>query len=95
MPNMRKSQWSNIRKRLLLLSNKELIAQIKDLYVISDENRRFLEARFAQGGDQVQSAMADYKQEIIYCFFGELLADRYCIESVECACNRLLVRQEF
>jgi hypothetical protein len=46
-------------------------------------------------GDQAQAAMADYKQEIIYCFFGELLADRYCIESVECACNRLLVRQEF
>jgi hypothetical protein len=71
MPNMRKSQWSNIRKRLLLLSNKELIAQIKDLYGISDENRRFLEARFAQGGDQAQAALADYKQEIIYCFFGE------------------------
>jgi hypothetical protein len=71
MPNMRKSQWSNIRKRLLLLGNKELIAQIKDLYVISDENRRFLEARFAQGGDQNQAALADYKQEIIYCFFGE------------------------
>ena len=44
---------------------------MKDLYVISDENRRFLEARFAQGGDQAQAALADYKQEIIYCFFGE------------------------
>jgi hypothetical protein len=71
MPNMRKSQWSNIHKRLLLLGDKELIAQIKDLYAISDENRRFLEARFAQGQDQVQAVLADYKQEIIYCFFGE------------------------
>jgi hypothetical protein len=67
---MRKSQWSNIRKRLLLLGNKELISLIKDLYAISDENRRFLEARFAQGGHQAQAALADYKQEIIHCFFG-------------------------
>src|SRR5512147_375445 len=71
MPNIRKSQWSNIRKRLLLLDHPELIAQIKDLYAISDENRRFLEARFAQAGDQAQVVLADYKQEIIYCFFGE------------------------
>ena len=54
MPNIKKSQWSDIRKRLLLLGNKELIAQIKDLYAISDENRRFLEARFAQGQEQVR-----------------------------------------
>ena len=71
MPNMRKSQWSNIRKRLLLLDQSELIAEIKDLYVISDENRRFLEARFLQVQDQVEAVLADYKQEIIYCFFGE------------------------
>ena len=66
-----KPQWSDIRRRLLLLGNKELIAQIKDLYTISDENRRFLESRFAQGQDQGQAVLTDYKQEIIYCFFGE------------------------
>jgi hypothetical protein len=71
MPNIRKSQWSDIHRRLLLLGNKELIAQIKDLYTISDQNRRFLESRFAQGQEQVQTVLADYKQEIIYCFFGE------------------------
>ena len=71
MPNTQKPQWSDIRRRLLLLGNKELIAQIKDLYAISDENRRFLESRFAQGQDQIQAVLADYKQEIIYCFFGE------------------------
>lgn len=47
------------------------MAQIKDLYAISDENRRFLESRFAQGQDQIQAVLADYNQEIIYCFFGE------------------------
>jgi hypothetical protein len=71
MPNTQKPQWSDIRRRLLLLGNKELIAQIKDLYAISDENSRFLESRFAQGQDQVQAVLADYKQEILYCFFGE------------------------
>ena len=71
MSTKRKSQWLNIRKRLLLLDHSELIAQIKDLYAISDENRRFLESRFAQGEDQVEAVLADYKQEIIYCFFGE------------------------
>jgi hypothetical protein len=71
MPNIRKSRWSNIRKRLLILGRNELLAQIKDLYAISDDNRRFLESRFAQGQDQVQAVLADFKQEIFYCFFGE------------------------
>jgi hypothetical protein len=71
MPNMRKSRWSNIRNRLLLLGNIELISLMKDLYALSDENRRFLEARFAQGQDLIQAVLADYKQEIIHCFFGE------------------------
>jgi hypothetical protein len=71
MPNERKPQWSNIRKRLLLLGQNELVVQINDLYRLSGENRRFLEARFAQGQDQVQAVLTDYKQEIIYCFFGE------------------------
>jgi len=71
MSNERKPQWSNIRKRLLLLVHSELIAQIKDLYALSDENRRFLESRFAQEQDQVEAVLADYKQEIIYCFFGK------------------------
>jgi len=71
MSNKRKSQWLNIRKRLLLLDQNELIAEIKDLYVISDENRRFLEARFLQVQDQAEAVLADYKQEITYCFFGE------------------------
>ena len=71
MPNERKPQWSNIRKRLLLLSQNELVVQINDLYRLSGENRRFLEARFTQGQDQVQAVLTDYKQEIIYCFFGE------------------------
>jgi hypothetical protein len=48
-----------------------MIAQIKDLYAISAENRRFLESPLTQGQDQVQVALADYKHEIIYCFFGE------------------------
>jgi len=30
-----------------------------------------LGSRFAQGQDQVEAVLADYKQEIIYCFFGE------------------------
>lgn len=71
MSNKRKPQWSEIRKRLLLLDHSELIAQIKDLYAISDENRRFLESRFSQGQDRVEAVLADYKQEIIYFFFGE------------------------
>jgi hypothetical protein len=71
MSNKRNPQWSNIRKRLLLLDHRELIAQMKDLYTLSDENRRFLESRFAQGQDQVQAVLADYKLEIFDCFFGE------------------------
>jgi hypothetical protein len=71
MPDMHKSQWSNIRERLLLLGNKELIAQIKDLYAISDENRQFLDARFAQGEAQDQAVLEGFKQKITDCFFGE------------------------
>jgi hypothetical protein len=71
MSNKRKFQWSNICKRLLLLDQSELIAQIKDLHAISDENRRFLEARFAQEQNHDEAALAMYKQEIIDCFFEE------------------------
>jgi len=71
MPDERKPQWSNIRKRLLLLGQSELVVQINDLYRLSGENRRFLEARFAQGQDQVQAGLAAYRQEILSCFFGK------------------------
>ena len=71
MSNKRKPQWSNIRKRLLLMDKSELVAQIKDLYALSDANRRFLESRFAQDRDQVDAILTDYKQEIEYCFFGK------------------------
>jgi hypothetical protein len=53
-------QWSNIRRRLLLL-DKKLISLMKDLYGISDENRCFLEARFAQVQDLTQAVLEDYK----------------------------------
>ena len=71
MAQKRKPEWSDIRKRLLLLDRSELLAQIKDLWTISDENRRFLESRFAQGQEQAEAVLADYKQEITDCFFGE------------------------
>ncbi len=71
MSNKRKPSWSNIRKRLLLLDQHELIAQIKDLYGLSVENRRFLESRFAQEPEHTEAVLADYKQEITYCFFGK------------------------
>ena len=69
--NKPKPQWSNIRKQLLLLDLNELIAQIKDLYSLSVENRRFLESRFAVEKEQVEAILAEYKQEIEYCFFGK------------------------
>jgi hypothetical protein len=34
---------------------------MKDLYEISDENRCFLEARFAQVQDLTQAVLEDYK----------------------------------
>ena len=71
MAHNRKPEWSDIRKRLLLLDQSELIAQIKDLYTTSEENRRFLESRFAQGQDQFEAVLANYKLEITHCFFGE------------------------
>jgi hypothetical protein len=71
MANTRKSQWLNIRKRLLLLDHSELMDEVKDLYNLSGENRRFLEARFLQVQDQVEAVLANYKQEITYCFFGK------------------------
>ncbi len=71
MPNERKPQWSSIRKHLLLLGKSELISQIKDLFALSDDNRRFLESRFADGQDQVSITLSKYKQEIRICFFGE------------------------
>jgi hypothetical protein len=53
------------------LDKSELIALVKDLYAISKDNSRFLEARFSRGQNQVEAFLADYKQEIINCFFGE------------------------
>ena len=69
--NKPKPQWSNIRKQLLLLDHHELITQIKDLYDLAGENRRFLESRFAIEPKQAEAILADYKQEIVYCFFGK------------------------
>jgi hypothetical protein len=71
MSDKPKPQWSRIRKQLLLLDHNELIAQIKDLFTLSGENRRFLESRFALKSEQVEAILADYKQEIEYCFFGK------------------------
>lgn len=71
MMNKRKPQWSDIRKSLLLLNQNELVAQIKDLYTMSDDNRRFLESRFAQDRDQGEAVLTDIKQEITDCFFGK------------------------
>jgi hypothetical protein len=66
-----KPKWSTIRKQLFLLSRDELITQIKDLYELTGENRRFLESRFAIEPEQAEAILAKYKQEIEYCFFGK------------------------
>jgi hypothetical protein len=71
MSDKPKPQWSRIRKQLLLLDHNELIGQIKDLYALSGENRRFLESRFSVEAEQVEAILAEYKQEIEYCFFGK------------------------
>jgi hypothetical protein len=71
MSNENMPKWSNIRKCLLLLDKGELVALAKDLYTLSAENRRFLNARFTQEQDQVKVVLADYKQEITYFFFGK------------------------
>jgi hypothetical protein len=71
MTDTPKPTWSYIRKQLLYIGKDELIALVKDLYALSPQNKRFMEARFAPRGEQAVSILDDYKQQIVYCFFGK------------------------
>ena len=84
MMNKHKPQWSDIRKSLLLLNQNELVAQIKDLYTMSGDSRRFLESRFAQDRDQCEAVLTDFKQEITDCFFWKAQDQRRFAQTEGC-----------
>jgi len=60
--------WSHIKKRLESFDRLGLIDLVKDLYEYSPENRAFLNARFADSG-QEQAALEEYRRRIIEVFF--------------------------
>jgi hypothetical protein len=63
-----KPSWSEIRPTLQNLDSKALIALIKDLHALSQENRDFLAARLAAGARN-QSSREAYRQRIEEIFF--------------------------
>ena len=61
-------KWGPIKKQLSEFSQAGLLALIKDLYDYSPENRAFLAARFAAGGNET-AALEEYRERIIKQFF--------------------------
>lgn len=53
--------WSNIRKKLSQLPDRQLITEIRDLYQLNKENKRFLEMRFSSN---VEADISSYKKII-------------------------------
>jgi hypothetical protein len=67
MPQKTAPKWAPIKKRLGEFSDVGLLALIKDLYDYSADNKAFLAARFAKGGEA--AALEEYRQRIITQFF--------------------------
>jgi Family of unknown function (DUF6155) len=60
-------KWGPIKKKLGEFNHAELLDLIKDLYDYSADNKAFLTARFAEGGET--AALEEYRQRIITQFF--------------------------
>jgi hypothetical protein len=71
MPDQSKPKWIDIRKRLFQAKKEELIVLVNDLYQLSVENKRFLEARYSQGLDQANLILEDYRKNLEILFFGK------------------------
>jgi hypothetical protein len=68
MANKGSSGWSRIKEKLETFDRQGLVGLVKDLFEYSADNRAFLNARFADAG-QEQAALEEHRRRIIEVFF--------------------------
>jgi hypothetical protein len=64
--------WSDVKAAVASLGKKQLIKLVSDLYHLSKENRAFLHARFAVGGN----TLAPYKKTITTCMYPDVYTNK-------------------
>jgi hypothetical protein len=64
--------WSDVKNRVAILDQKQLVQLAGDLYRLSNENRDFFHARFAVGEDP----LAPYKKTIAECMYPDIYRDK-------------------
>jgi len=69
---MPKQPWSTVKAAASVLSQKELLSLVGELYRLSKCNQSFLHARFAEA----EAAMADCKKVIAACLYPDVQRDR-------------------
>jgi len=65
----RKSSWIDIKKVIKAFEPSDLVSLVKDLYQLSEENMRFLNARYADDGETYKR----YKKIISKCLCPDVL----------------------
>lgn len=60
--------WSDVKRKIVSLDQKQLVELVGDLYRLSKENREFLHARFEVGDDP----LAPYKKTIGECMYPDV-----------------------
>jgi hypothetical protein len=64
--------WSELKKAVVNLDQKQLIKLVADLYRFSKDNQVFLHARFAVGDDPV----SPYKKTVNECMYPDIYSNK-------------------
>lgn len=65
----RKSSWIDIKKAIINFEPSEIVSLVRDLYQLSEENKIFLNARYAEDGVTFRR----YKEIIHKCLYPDVL----------------------
>lgn len=70
--NQHKPAWSEVKRKIVNLDQKQIVQLVGDLYRLSKENREFLHARFEIGDDP----LASYKKTIRESMYPNVYRDK-------------------
>jgi hypothetical protein len=70
--NQHRPAWSDVKRKIASMDEKQLLQLVGDLYRLSKENREFLHARFEVGDDP----LASYKKTIQESMYPDVYKDK-------------------
>ena len=70
--NQQRPAWSDVKRKITSMDQKQLVQLVGDLYRLSKENREFLHARFEVGDDP----LAPYKKTIQGSMYPDVYKDK-------------------